>query len=529
MIKNSLFLLLVAFSNNGIADATIQLSNYEPDRPIICGGNIAKGNVFCELLGNGKLVAKFTATNGYFDCGVIVVPGIADNASVNFVLRAWTDGSAYPGTSPGAFGQVSWSQATGSWSSNSVPPVPATGPALNMPSSLLMSGACQYTTLTFPSKISPFDIWTLRPSGSYNNLNKVTYGNNVFVAVGDSGTILTSQDGQTWTKRSSGVTNTLSDIAYAADKFVAVGKSETICYSSDGTNWTRCTVSIPFPTLNDQFPGDNHLTAVTYGNSKFVVLGSWVARTRPAYLGILLSSADGIHWNNHSQGSSEPPNSIAYGDGKFVAIGAYEKIQTSIDGITWVRAFQDWDYTMGDITYGNNRFVIVGSFFCYISLDGTSWVKFYRQEAYYDKWLWGIAFGKNGTFVAVGGSGFICSSSDGISWTNHNSVTKQTLNSIVYGSDTYVAVGAAGTIIQSERFSRPPRILNGKFNRDHFEMVFEGTVGQTYHIQSLNDLSRNNEWKTLSAITLTNYMSTWSDVSNNIQTKCFYRTMPKPE
>ena len=32
-----------------------------------------------------------------------------------------------------------------------------------------------------------------------NNLRFVTYGNGLYVAVGDSGTILTSPDGQNWT------------------------------------------------------------------------------------------------------------------------------------------------------------------------------------------------------------------------------------------------------------------------------------------------------------------------------------------
>ena len=51
--------------------------------------------------------------------------------------------------------------------------------------------------------------WTLRFHG-FNDLNSVTYGNGLFVAVGDGGTILTSQDGVSWTQRTSGTYNTLS-------------------------------------------------------------------------------------------------------------------------------------------------------------------------------------------------------------------------------------------------------------------------------------------------------------------------------
>jgi hypothetical protein len=35
----------------------------------------------------------------------------------------------------------------------------------------------------------------------------VTYGNGLFVAVGDGGTILTSPDGVTWTAQTSGTSN----------------------------------------------------------------------------------------------------------------------------------------------------------------------------------------------------------------------------------------------------------------------------------------------------------------------------------
>jgi len=41
------------------------------------------------------------------------------------------------------------------------------------------------------------------------NLREVTYGNSTFVAVGNSGTILTSSDGTSWDNRTSGTTNNL--------------------------------------------------------------------------------------------------------------------------------------------------------------------------------------------------------------------------------------------------------------------------------------------------------------------------------
>ena len=65
-------------------------------------------------------------------------------------------------------------------------------------------------TLVYPDGNS----WTKRTSGTYNSLYDVTYGNNKFVTVGKSGTILTSSDGTTWTSRTSGTSNGLRGVAY---------------------------------------------------------------------------------------------------------------------------------------------------------------------------------------------------------------------------------------------------------------------------------------------------------------------------
>jgi len=49
--------------------------------------------------------------------------------------------------------------------------------------------------------------------------------------VGSRGTILTSTDATTWTPRASGVTNDLTAVAYGNDRFVAVGANATILES----------------------------------------------------------------------------------------------------------------------------------------------------------------------------------------------------------------------------------------------------------------------------------------------------------
>ena len=64
---------------------------------------------------------------------------------------------------------------------------------------------------------------------------------NLFVSVGDNGTILTSPDATTWTSRTSGTTEKLRGGAYGNSTFMVVGNSGTILTSSDGTTWDNRT------------------------------------------------------------------------------------------------------------------------------------------------------------------------------------------------------------------------------------------------------------------------------------------------
>ena len=63
------------------------------------------------------------------------------------------------------------------------------------------------------------------------NLNGVTYANDLFVAVGGYGKILTSPDGVTWMTRTSGTTNNLNGVTYGGGQFVAVGASGQVVTS----------------------------------------------------------------------------------------------------------------------------------------------------------------------------------------------------------------------------------------------------------------------------------------------------------
>lgn len=90
--------------------------------------------------------------------------------------------------------------------------------------------------------------WTSRISGVSTDLQEVTFGNNTYVAVGDSNTIITSSDGSSRTSRTG--TGNLGEVTFGDDNFVTVGGSGVPTSSDNGTTWVVRTLSGTFYGLS---------------------------------------------------------------------------------------------------------------------------------------------------------------------------------------------------------------------------------------------------------------------------------------
>ena len=178
------------------------------------------------------------------------------------------------------------------------------------------------------------------PAGS--DLYGVTYGASGFVAVGDSGTIVTSSDGASWTDRTanSGTTNDLYGIAYGNGLFVAAGAGGTVLTSTDGANWT------PHYTGINDWLGD-----VAYGNGIFVINTGQ---------GMLLKSTDGVSWNATYTGYGFFWR-LAYADGLFIVPSDIGQVLVSRDGEEWVFRRTGSLSDLFCVTYGMGRIVVAGS------------------------------------------------------------------------------------------------------------------------------------------------------------------------
>ena len=75
-------------------------------------------------------------------------------------------------------------------------------------------------------------------------LSKIIYAEDQFLAIGDNGTIVSSDDGITWGVQSLDTLGYLRDIAYGNDKFVVI-EGSYIHWSDNGSAWNNVSPTLP--------------------------------------------------------------------------------------------------------------------------------------------------------------------------------------------------------------------------------------------------------------------------------------------
>lgn len=194
-------------------------------------------------------------------------------------------------------------------------------------------------SLPLPLRADALDNWTTYQLSTNNYyLNQVTYGSGSYLAVGyscsDFGVVFTSENGRNWTLSANGcVSQTpliLIGVTHGEQTFVAVGFYSTIYSSSNGIDW-----------VNRMWGPFYNFTSVTYGNGLFVAVGDGdlfsggITRTN------IYTSPDAITWTPQvSIAPPEEPESIwdiAFGAGRFMAVGSGGYCYTSTNGSNWSR------------------------------------------------------------------------------------------------------------------------------------------------------------------------------------------------
>ena len=232
--------------------------------------------------------------------------------------------------------------------------------------------------------------WTNRttPDGRY--YDDVVYGNGLFVAItrGSSQAVMTSPDGISWTLRSTPapVPSLWNSVTYGNGMYVVVGDYGNTMYSSDGVNWALGNIPDAFGSWTD----------VAYGNGVFVAVGENNSNGG----NLVITSTDGINWTYKTAAENNGWSTVTYGNGRFVALAATgtNRVMTSTDGTNWTSASAVSAIRWNDIIYADQKFVAVGdgaSTRVMSSTDGINWT---AVDAPQGGW-YAVAYGNN-RFVA---------------------------------------------------------------------------------------------------------------------------------
>jgi hypothetical protein len=182
------------------------------------------------------------------------------------------------------------------------------------------------------------------------------------------------------------------------------------------------------------------LRDITYGNGYFVAVGDLNRGSGP--LGIIAYSNDGRTWDDiitdspfGKEGISI--SSVAYGNGRFIAVGTGGRIAYSTDIKTWIPVESIVSENFADIVYGNGLFIAsFGSGLVY-SRDGETWAS---VEGFDASRISCIAY-DNGRFIAGTYDGKISFSDNGQTWTTirDNTFDSHEIVTVAYGNGRYLA------------------------------------------------------------------------------------------
>ena len=314
-----------------------------------------------------------------------------------------------------------------------------------------------------------------------------------YVAVGDFGTVMTSEKGLNWDlevvpdsvtnwvrEGVGGTTNTLLAVGAYGSMIVSrptlvtnvvtnaiTGALSTNVGSTLGVEWTAIQ---PPPT-------DNDLQGVAVWGNLFVVTGG---------AGTILTSTNTTNWTVRSVTSAFLSGVTAF-PGGLVAVGDLGAIVTSSDGVQWTPRNSGTTNWLYRVHYFGGKLIAVGeNGYIVTSQDGMTWS---RQASGTTLWLNDVAY-IDDTYFIVGAQGTVLASTDAINWTNIGTISQKTLYGTAAHNGQLVAVGIEGIILRSQvaPISEPVKIFGFSRESNQNLFLFSGQPDQRFTLDRSADL-----------------------------------------
>lgn len=385
------------------------------------------------------------------------------------------------------------------------------------------------------------DTWTKNQVSTNLLLADIAYANGRYVAAGyypgsDTGTILSSDDGLSWTPRLFTTTNSFTaqvySVAYGAGTYVGVGYSGSIYASTNGINWVS--TYAPVPIWN--------LFGVTFGNGTFVAVGGTQTFSGGTSFSNIITSVDGINWTARKAAPSAQfatnLSAVAYGGGRFVAVGDGGTLLTSPNGSSWTRYTSAGGLNYSQVVYGNGIFIASYGSGTNLIIPANS-NPFPPIYSSFQNSGTTVSFGRlaffNGLFIAAGysstlGTNVFLTSTDGTNWLQHSYYYGDTITGLIFDGRQLVAVGDSSNFLFGSVFTSAPLVSLGLSFNGSPQLNLTGAVGLSYRIDYQNQLpsGTGSNWQSLTNFTLTNSPCIWTDTQTSNSQSRFYRAVQLP-
>lgn len=262
-----------------------------------------------------------------------------------------------------------------------------------------------------------------------------------------------------WAEKSPSVRNLLWDATYVTNLYVAVGDRATVMTSLDGVDWKA--ELVPDVLTNSIFLGvggnNDMLVAVGESGGLMVspntVTNTTIAFTNGTNVTIFETNASafGVLWHPFPQPISNHLHGLAATTNFFVTTGGGGKILHSRDATNWTAVTPSLTtrylsgvtaWPQGWIATGDDGVILS-------SANGINWSVVHAPNVFTTSWLYRVRY-LGGRLIAVGQNGIIATSTSGSSWTKFTSTgTTNWLNDVAFVDGTWFAFGFNGTVLAS--------------------------------------------------------------------------------